>query len=76
MHIAVDVRAGDPREEESGKTTHCIIVFVGVNAGGRPVPVSRWEPVTEEGQSLEKYAVKLMGLRKAIEEEMGPRTNS
>ena len=63
-------------ERKNPQRAHCIIVFVGVNAGGRPVPVSPWEPVTEEGQSLEKYAVKLMGLRKAIEEEMGPRTDS
>ena len=76
MHIAVDVRAGDPRGAEFGKTTHCIIVFVGVNPEGQPVPVISWEPVSEEDQSLKEYAVKLMGLRKAIEEEMSPRTGS
>jgi acyl-CoA hydrolase len=30
MHIAVDVLAGDPKESQLRKTTHCIIVFVAV----------------------------------------------
>jgi acyl-CoA hydrolase len=73
MHIAVDVLAGDPKGSQSGKTTHCIIVFVGVDAEGQPVAVPSWNPESEEDLALQDYAVRLMGLRKAIEEEMEPR---
>ena len=31
MHVAVDVSAGDPKDGEFHKTTHCVIVFVAVN---------------------------------------------
>lgn len=71
MHIAVDVRAGDPRSGEPEQTTHCIIVFVGVDDDGKPVPVTPWVPQTEEDKGLERHAIKLMELRKGIEEELG-----
>ncbi|SDM09006.1 Acyl-CoA hydrolase [Catalinimonas alkaloidigena] len=70
MHIAVDVRAGDPKDPHMKKTTHCVIIFVGIDRDGKPVPVNRWEPKSEEDQSLQTYAQKLMNLRKSIEEEM------
>jgi len=70
MHIAVDVRAGDLQGGQLNKTTHCIIIFVAVDAAGQPVPVKHWEPVTDEDIALEQYAMKLMELRKGIEEEM------
>lgn len=71
MHIAVDVRAGDPRQGEPEQTTHCIIVFVAVDDDGKPVPVKPWNPVTTEDQALERHAIKLMELRQGIEEELG-----
>jgi len=70
MHIAVDVWAGDPKESQPRKTTHCIIVFVAVAPDGKPVPVPAWNSETEEDKALEDYARKLMGLRNGIEEEM------
>ena len=70
MHIAVDVRSCDPREGAYLHTTHCIIVFVAVDAEGNPVEVAHWEPQTEEDRMLEQYAVRLMELRKGIEQEM------
>jgi len=70
MHIMVDVLAGDPRGHAFKKSTHCIIVFVAVDEDGKPVPVPSWEPVTEEDVSLQQYALRLMGLRKGVEEEM------
>jgi len=72
MHIAVDVHARDPRQEGFTATTHCIIIFVGLNEEGRPVPVPSWVPETEDDRALEQYAVRLMELRKGIEEEMQP----
>jgi len=70
MHIAVDVSAGDPKESLYTQATHCIIVFVAVDDQGTPVEVKRWEPETEEDVALERYAKRLMELRKGIEEEM------
>ncbi|HEX9018621.1 MAG TPA: acyl-CoA thioesterase, partial [Anaerolineaceae bacterium] len=72
MHIAVDVRAGDPRTRELVKTTHCIIVFVAIDDQGKPIAVPKWLPQTSEERDLEAYALRLMELRKAIEVEMWP----
>ena len=70
MHIAVDVLAGDPREGGSQKTTHCVIVFVAMDDDGKPAPVPHWTPVSEDDAALQNYAIKLMSLRSAIDEEV------
>jgi acyl-CoA hydrolase len=72
MHVAVDVAASDPKGGGPAKTTHCIIVFVAVDEEGKPLEVASWTPETEEEISLERYAIRLMELRKQIEEEMHP----
>ena len=75
MHIAVDVRASDPKERSFRHTTHCVIIFVAVDGEGRPAPVPAWQPSSDEERQLEAYAQKLMALRKGIEAEMRPRFN-
>lgn len=70
MHIAVDVSASDPKFGQYSKTTHCVIIFVAVDAQGSPVEVPAWEPKTDEDIGLQRYAQRLMELRKGIEEEM------
>ncbi|HEY3699282.1 MAG TPA: acyl-CoA thioesterase [Spongiibacteraceae bacterium] len=70
MHIAVDVMAGDPKQAQLGKTTHCIIVFVAVDGDGKPVAVDKWIAVSDEDKALEDYARKLMELRNGVEMEM------
>lgn len=70
MHLAVDVAAADPKAREFRKTTHCIVIFVAVDADGRPTPVPAWVPPTPEDESLADYARRLMELRAGIEEEM------
>lgn len=72
MHIAVDVRAGNPKMRQFTKTTHCVIVYVAIDENTRPVPVPPWEPKTAEDVALRDYAVRLMELRKSIEAEMEP----
>jgi acyl-CoA hydrolase len=72
MHIAVDVSTRDPRHQEWTQTTHCIIVYVAIDDDGKPVPVPAWEPKTKEDTALRDYAVRLMNLRKGVEEEMQP----
>lgn len=70
MHIAVDVWAFDPKPRERSKTTHCIIIFVAMGDDEKPVAVPPWTPETEEDERLRDYAVRLMQLRRDIEEEM------
>lgn len=72
MHIAVDVYARDPKQGQTRKTTHCIIVFVAVDEDGKPTKVHSWEPRDEQDRALEDYARKLMALRQDIEHEMSP----
>jgi len=72
MHVAVDVSAGDPRDGHFQETTHCIIIFVAMDDEGKPVGVTPWAPRTEEETALERYAVRLMELRRTIEDEMQP----
>lgn len=72
MHIAVDVRARDPKDPHYIQTTHCIIIFAALDDAGRPTPVPAWVPQTDEDRALEQYALKLMDLRQGIETEMRP----
>jgi acyl-CoA hydrolase len=70
MHLAVDVSSRDPKAQAAASTTHCVIVFVAVDEAGAPVPVPAWIPVTGDDIEMERYAKKLMDLRKGIENEM------
>lgn len=72
MHIAINVFAGNPRQPQKVKTTHCVMVFAAVNDAGKTVPVPKWVPRTDEELHMQEYAQKLMDLRKDIEEEMKP----
>jgi acyl-CoA hydrolase len=61
MQFAVDVRARDPMGGASRLCTHCIIVFVALDAAeGKPVPVPTWTPTTEDDLRQADYAQKVM----------------
>lgn len=68
MHIAVDIKAIDPRTKVETKTTHCVIVFAAVDDQGKTVPVPAWVPQTAEEKQLQAYAIRLSELRKQINE--------
>jgi acyl-CoA hydrolase len=70
MHIAVDVWSADPRAGAYQQTTHCVIVFVAVDESGNPLPVPTWTPIDDGSRRLYDYAVRLMDLRKGIEQQM------
>jgi acyl-CoA hydrolase len=72
MHIACDVYSRKITGSKFQKTTHCIIVFVCIDSEGKPQPVKKWVPKTEEDIKMEGYAKRLMELRKTIEVEMEP----
>lgn len=70
MHIAIDVFSKPVEQGDFQKTTHCIIVFVALDANGAKKTVRPWLPANEHERSLEAYALRLSELRKAIDEEM------
>lgn len=70
MHLAVDVWSSDPRLQEKSKTTHCVIIFVALDDQGNPTPVPAWQPTEPKDVAMQQYAIKLMELRRGIEEEM------
>ncbi|MDB6113498.1 MAG: acyl-CoA hydrolase [Lacunisphaera sp.] len=67
MHIAIAVRAGDPREGMLTETTHCTMVFVAVSSTGAPALVHPWVPQTAEDKRLQTQALKQMELRQAMD---------
>lgn len=70
IHIAVDVYSRGVKEDEMKKTTHCVIVFVAIDEDGEPTEVPDFIPQNEEQQELEHYAIRLIELRKSIDDEM------
>lgn len=71
MHFAVDVSARDPRSDESEARlcTHCVIVFVALDAPeGKPVEVPAWQPQDEDDRQLAEYAMQVMALGKDVEQ--------
>jgi acyl-CoA hydrolase len=71
MHIGIDVHAADPRAASTAprRTTHCIIVFVGVDEARKPVAVPAYLPDSDEERELQAYALRFMELRQGVEAE-------
>ena len=71
MHFAISVSAHAPQDaaEAARLCTHCVIVFVALDAvDGKPTPVPSWTPMDEEDRQLSEYATQVMALSKGIEE--------
>jgi acyl-CoA hydrolase len=73
MHIAVDVFSRRLQDKVEVHNTHCVIIFVALDAQGQSIPVKQFIPETDEQKALQAYAIKLMELRKDISREMGLR---
>ena len=56
MNIAVEVRSGDIKTGALQKTTECLIVFVSVDAQGKPVPIEPWQPSAAADKALAQRA--------------------
>ncbi len=69
MHVAVDVAARDTTVEQAERTTHCLMVFVAVDAERKPTPVPGYVPHTDEELELSAYAQRMMTMRKSLEAE-------
>ncbi|MCL1124195.1 acyl-CoA thioesterase [Shewanella surugensis] len=70
MHLAIEVKAGDPKGSERHLTTNCIVIMVAVDDEGSPTPVPEWIPVTKEEVRNRESALKLMELRKQLTHHM------
>lgn len=63
MHISVHVRSGDPRTEQRELTTHCMMIFVGLDADIGSAAVPAWVPRSDEDAALDRHARRLVELR-------------
>ncbi|HJX86146.1 MAG TPA: acyl-CoA thioesterase [Gemmatimonadales bacterium] len=70
LDIAIDVYSGDPTSPVRRRTGHCVIVFVSLDADGRPTAVPPWRAESEIDRALEGYAARLAVLRKQMDVEM------
>ena len=70
MHFCVDVLARQLQTGTEVLATHCVIVMVATDENGKPTPVPKWEPQTDEDKKLAEYAQKLMALDRSIEQEV------
>lgn len=70
MHLAVDVLATDLKSQTERLATHCVIVFVALEAAdGAPAQIPSWRPESEEDRDLAAYALRVMELSRHISEE-------
>jgi acyl-CoA hydrolase len=46
MNIVVEVRSGDMKTGQLAVITKCLVVFVAVDAEGKPLPIDQWQPET------------------------------
>jgi acyl-CoA hydrolase len=70
LDIAIDVYAGEPTSPVRRRTGHCVIVFVALDAEGRPTAVPPWRPESDMDRALEGYAMRVGALRKQMDVEM------
>jgi len=70
MHVALEVYACDPKSLARRLTTHCIVIMVAVDESGHPIDVPDWKPVSKKDKKQYDSAIKLMEMRKQINEEM------
>ncbi|QJU54920.1 acyl-CoA thioesterase [Herbiconiux sp. KACC 21604] len=70
MQVLVTVGAADVRSREFTPATHCLLVFVAVDAEGTPQEVPAWTPVTEGDRMLHDRAEERLAPRRAIRDAM------
>jgi acyl-CoA hydrolase len=73
MHISVDVFSKKPEQTEYIHNTHCVIIFVALDENGNSRKVPVFKPESDSERKSQQYAIRLMELRKDIQEEMDQR---
>jgi acyl-CoA hydrolase len=66
VDVKVDVRAEDPKQGDSRKTTASYFTFVALDEDGKPTPVPKLECPTEDEQALREEAIE--GRRAQLED--------
>lgn len=75
MHLAIEVRAGDPKSDNKYLATHCIAVMVAMDDAGTPASVPEWKPESERDIAQRESAIKLTAMRGKIRAEMEMHVN-
>lgn len=70
MHMVVEVFSKPIEADDFVKKTQCIIVFVAVDAKGKPTAMPKWTPETEVQKKLEQYVIKLKKAREEMIDEL------
>lgn len=70
IHVLVSVHARGLAEKQSTRAMHCILVFVTVDASGKPHPVRPWDPKTADDAARQQLALERIPVRTRIKEAM------
>jgi acyl-CoA hydrolase len=55
MNMSIEVRAGDMKQGHMNIIAECMVVFVAVDADGKPLPVQPWNPETPGDMALAEH---------------------
>ncbi|MDO9590346.1 MAG: acyl-CoA thioesterase [Microcella sp.] len=70
MQVLVVIESASPRTREFSIATHCILVFVAVDADGTARPVEPWRPRSDADRVLQASAEQRIVVRREIREAM------
>ncbi|MBK6886156.1 MAG: acyl-CoA thioesterase [Tetrasphaera sp.] len=70
MHIMVETFSGPPSTGDLAAATHCLMVFVSVDADGRPAAVPPKVPNGEAERLLQAWALRRADVRGEVEQAM------
>lgn len=70
MHVSVTISSADARHADFRLATHCILIFVSIDADGRPQPVRAWKPRDIRDLEFSAGAEGRVAARARIHDEM------
>ncbi|WP_370545113.1 acyl-CoA thioesterase [Herbiconiux sp. VKM Ac-1786] len=70
MQVLVQIGSADARSRRFTPATHCLLVFVAVDATGSPQPVPEWVPADDDERMLHERAAERLAPRRAIRDAM------
>jgi hypothetical protein len=65
------VESGAVQDRILSEATECLMIFVAVDAEGKPTPVPSWTPRSVEDRERQAAAIRLQRVRTEIETAMG-----
>lgn len=70
MQVLVVIESASPRTRDFSVATHCILVFVAVDAQGATSPVPQWRPQSDGDRELQASAEQRILVRREIRKAM------